>query len=795
MDLRFVLRSLRKNPAFSLVIVIVLGLGIGANTAIFSVINTVLVKPLDYSEPDRIVAVQTLNMVRGSKYQVSAPDFRDWRDQSDSFEAFAYFYGGETSVGVGAEAEYASSFRVTPAFFRVFGVEPVRGRLFTAEEEKAGGPLAVVVSHGFWQRRLRGSEQALGQTVTFGQQNYTVVGIMPPSFRYPLTADLWSAAAALPETVSRTAHNYNVVARLKKGVSVEQAQSQMAAIGARLREQYPENKNKSVAVTPLQASLTGNVKPTLILLLSAVGVILLIACANVANLLLAKSTARTREIAIRSAVGASRARVVWLLIQESAVLSILGAAAGVLIALFGMEALVALAPANVPRITAVRVDATVLLFTLTISLVASVLFGLAPALHASRVDLNEALKQSGGRAVTGSSNRLRSALVVAEIALSVVLLSGAVLLIKSFQKLTRTELGFRPQQILVMRTSVPASDAASRERATQFFDRLLPELRGTPGVTAAGAVFGLPSRRLSNGGYSIEGRPDPKPGEWPQAGFHLVSPGYFAVLGVPLKAGRDFDGRDDGNTKNLTVIVNEAFVRQSFPKENPLGQRIRCGLDRPDYMTIVGVVGDVREVGPGTAPVPEIYMPYPQHPNYALALTVVMKTAVDPTSLAEVARRKIRALRSDVPVRFSTMEGTLSEAVASPRFQTTLVGIFAGVAVLLALIGLYGVMAYIVSQRVMEIGIRVALGAGRADVVRMVLRQGMTLVAVGIVLGLAAALGATRLLQTMLFEVSTADPAVYAVVALLLVVTAAVAIIVPALRASRVDPLVALRLE
>jgi predicted permease len=795
MDIKFVLRSLRKNPGFTLVVVLVLGLGIGANTAIFSVVNTVLLKPLDYSEPDRIVTVASLNMQRGTSYQVSAPDFRDWRDQSDSFEAFAYHTGGETSVTVGTEAEYATVMAVTPGFFRVFGVDAIRGRLLTADEEKQGGPLAAVISYAFWQRRFQGSAQALGGTVSFGQRTFNVVGVLPPSFRYPATSDVWYSAATTPETTSRTAHNYRVIARLKPGVTVAQAQTQMEAIATRLREQYPENKYKSVAVTQLQENLTRKVKPTLILLLTAVGVILLIACANVANLLLAKATSRTREVAIRAAVGASRARVIWLLVQESAVLSLAGAAVGVVLAIWGIQALVALAPANVPRVADVRIDTTVLGFTLLLSLLASVLFGLAPAIHASRIDLNDALKQSGGRAVTGGSNRLRGVLVAAEIALSVVLLSGAGLLIKSFLQLSRADLGFKPGKLLVLHTSVPASGDEGRRRAVRFYEELLPQLRSLPGVTAAGASFGLPSRKLSNGAYDVQGRPPAKPGEWPQAGFHLASPGYFAALGVPVKAGRDFDESDNATTTNLSVIVNEAFVRQTFPNQNPLGQRIRCGLDRPDWMTIIGVVGDVRESSPGQKPVAEIYMPYPQHPGPAAAMTIVLRTPLDPMSLAEAARRKVRGLRTDVPVRFTTMEATLAEAVASPRFQTLLVGIFAGVAIVLALTGLYGVMACIVSQRVMEIGIRLALGARRADVLSLVLTQGMRLVGIGIVIGLAAAFASTRLMRSLLYEVGPADPLTYAGVTALLILTAAVAIYIPAWRASKVDPLVALRLE
>jgi putative ABC transport system permease protein len=798
MDLKFALRSLLKNPGFTVLAVLLMALGIGANTAVFSVVNTVLLKPLAYHEPDRIVSLSSLWLKKGAHGQVSAPDFHDWHDQSSAFAAMAYYANDETAVTVGSSAEYGSVATVTPDFFRVFGVEPIAGRMFTAEEQKPGSAPAVVISHSFWQSHFGGNARALGQTVRMLDKTFSVVGVLPAGFHFPDKTDLWFPASTFSETEERSAHNYLVVGRLKPDVTLEQAQAQMTSIGVRLEQQYPaSNKGKNVAVTRMRDDMVSNVQLTLYLLLGAVALVLLIACANVANLLLAKATTRTREIAIRAAVGASRGRIVRQLITESLLLSIVAGLAGLILAVWGSAALVALAPSNVPRLAETSIDTWVLVFTLGISVAASLLFGLAPALHASRVDLNEALKQGGARSVLGGgAGRMRGALVVAEVALSVVLLAGAGLLIKSFNALSNVALGFHPEHVLVMESSVGAGDLESAKRATRFYRDLLGDIAALPGVTVAGATRSLPGHVTSNGGYWLDHLParDQMTLSSPQAVFSVVTPGTFATLGIPQRTGRDFNAADVYDAP-FTAIVNEAFVRQSFPGQNPIGRVVYCGMDSLNPMTIVGVVGDVRQYGPSHPPSPEIYMPYQQHPQPSTALNILVRTNNEPSALQETLRRKARERWPEVPVKFTSMDASLAENVAAPRFRTLLLAIFAGLAVCLAMAGVYGVMAYLVSQRSNEIGLRMALGASPGDVSRLVLREGMLLAGLGLVLGLAGAVAATRLLTSVLFEVKPGDPATYAAVAALLGIVALAASYIPARRAARVDPLVALRQE
>jgi predicted permease len=577
---------------------------------------------------------------------------------------------------------------------------------------------------------------------------------------------------------------------------MEQAQAQMTAIGTRLSEKYPDsNEGKNVAVTRVRDEMVSHFRLTLWVMLAAVGVVLLIACANLANMLLAKAVARTREIAIRAAVGASRGRIVRQLATESVVLALLAGAIGVLLALWGSRVLVSLAPSDVPRLSEAGIDSRVLLFALGASLAASLLFGLAPALQALHVDLNKSLKQSSTRTAGGSvADRLRSALVVAEIALSVVLLAGAGLLIKSFVALQSVALGFRPEKILLMSTSVPASDLESARRATRFYKDLLAEVATLPGVLHAGATMAAPPNTASNGGYWIDFLPKELNVSAPQAVFSVVAPGTFATLEIPLKNGRDFNDGDTYDTP-FTAIINEALAKAAFPGQDPIGHSIYCGLDSMNPMRIVGVVGDIRQDGPARPPQPEIYMPYQQHPMPATGLSVLVRTPFDPNALAGAMRDKVTKLSADVPVKFTTIEASLTENVAAPRFRTLLLGIFAGLAVCLAMAGVYGVMSYVVGQRLNEIGLRVALGASPADVLRMVLRQSLTLTAAGIVLGLAGAAAVTQLLSSMLFGVKATDPMTYALVVALLIAVALLATYVPARRAMRVDPMVALRYE
>ena len=800
MDLKFALRSLLKNPGFTLLAVLVMALGIGANTAVFSVVNAVLLKPLAYSNPDRIVTLSSLWRKSGGHGQVSAPDYHDWQRQSSAFAAMAYYQNDETSVTAGSSAEYGQVAMVTPEFFRVFALEPVLGRSFTPEEQKAGGTAVVLISQSFWQSHFGGNARALGQTVKMLDKTFSIVGVLPGGFHFPEKTDIWFPASTFEETESRSAHNYRVVGRLKPDVTLEQAQAQMTSIGTRLEQQYPaSNKGKNVAVFRMRDEMVRNVQLTLYLLLGAVALVLLIACANVANLLLAKATTRTREIAIRAAVGASRGRIICQLITESMLMALAAGVAGLILAVWGSAALVALAPTDVPRLAETGIDGWVLAFTLGVSVIASLLFGLAPALHASRVDLNDALKQGGGRAaVGGGAGRMRGALVVAEIALSVILLAGAGLLIKSFNALHNVALGFHPEHVLVMETSVPASDLKSAQRATRFYKDFLRDVAALPGVVASGATRATPGHTASDGSYWLDHLPPE--GQLnvsaPQAVFSNVTPGAFQTLGIPLRKGRDFN---DGDTYEapFTAIVNEALVRKSFPGQDPVGRVIFCGMDMESMkgMTIVGIVGDVRQYGPAHEPSPEIYMPYEQHPQPSTALSVIVKTTSDPGLLQETLRRKTRERSPEVPVKFTTMDASLAENVAAPRFRTLVLGIFATLAVCLAMAGVYGVMAYLVSQRSNEIGLRMALGASPRDISGLVLREGMLLAGAGLLLGLAGAMAATRLLTSVLFEVKPGDPMTYAAVAVLLAVAALAASYIPAHRASKVDPLIALRQE
>ena len=795
MDLKYALRSLRKDPGFTLLAVLVMALGIGANTAVFSVVNAVLLRPLAYRNADRIVTVASLWKKSGNQGTVSAPDFHDWHDQSASFAAMAYYDDDSTPVSAGGSAEYTHVAEVTPEFFDVFSVAAVVGRGFSTEEWRSGA--SVVICYSYWQDHFAGSNGVVGRPLRMLDRTFDIVGVMPPGFDFPNKTAVWLPAnSVFPETTARSAHNYTAVGRLKPGVSVGQAQSEMTGIGARLEQQYPEsNRNKGVAVTAMRDRMVRNVQLTLYVLLGAVGVVLLIACANVANLLLAKASVRSREMAIRAAIGAGRGRIVRQLIAESMLLALLAGAAGLLLALWGTSTLVALAPDNVPRLEEANLDARVLAFTFGISLLASLLFGLAPALEASRADLNHVLKQGAGRTVAGGgAKRLRGALVVAEIAFSVVLLAGAGLLIRSFQALESMPLGFRADHILVMDSSVPSSDLEGQRRASQLYKEILAGTTGLPGVSTAGLARTPPGTVVSNGSYFI----DHRTGETslgvnaPQAVFSVVSGGAFQTVGIPLKAGRDFNVSDTYDAP-FTAIVNESLARQSFPGQDPLGHTIYCGFDSPKAMTIVGVVGDIRQFGPAEKPWPELYMPYEQHPKSEMHL--MARTAGDPLALTGSLRRLVQTRSPETPVKFTTLEGRLAENVAAPRFRTLLLTVFAALAVLLAMAGVYGVMTYVVGQRAGEIGLRMALGASQSNLLRLILREGMILTGMGVAIGLAGAAGATTLLGSMLFEVKPNDPLTYAGVAALLILVALGACYFPARNAARVDPVVALRQE
>ena len=797
-DLRYAGRNLRRSPGFAALVILIMALGIGANTAVFSVVNAVLLKPLSYRDPERIVTLSNFSTSREASTalskQVSVPDFQDWHDQSSSFEAMAYYSSRETAVIRGSAAEYARVTSVSPEFFRAFAVDPLVGRSFTVEEMKPGASGAAMISYTFWQSQFGADPRALGKTVLCPGPK-PIVGVLPPGFRFPNNTDIWVSDVDPPG--SRGGRNFLAVGRLKADVPLKRAQTEMTTIARRLEQQFREtNRGRSVGVTKLRDEMVGNVRMMLYLLLGAVTVLLLIACANTATLLLGKATARTREVALRAALGASRKRIVRQLVTESLLLAFVAGLSGLVFAYFGSKILVALAPADVPRLAETGIDRWVLGFTLGMSMITSLLFGLVPALYVSKVELNDALKQGGTRIATGSRMiGIRGVLVVAEVALAVTLVSAAGLLTKSFVALHNVALGFRPENVLVMRATVSAPFSVGMARTRQFFREMLARVSTLPAVLAAGATMAPPGYVDSTGGYIIDQLPaQPDWSRAPSVVLSVVAPGTFTTLGIPLKSGRDFSDNDTSD-RPFVAVVNEALVRKSFPNESPLGRTIFCPFDSLEGMKIIGVVGDVRQGGPESEPMPECYMPYLQHAFNGASLSLVVRTANDPRALEQTLQSLAHQINPDAPMKFATMETMLYEGVAAPRFRTFLFAVFAGLALCLAMAGVYSVMAYTVGHRSNEFGLRIALGASTGSVVRLVLGQGLALACIGLALGLAASIAGTRLLKSMLFEVQPNDPLVYVAVAVLLGAVALVAGYVPTSRAAKIDPAVALRQE
>ncbi|HEY7336071.1 MAG TPA: ABC transporter permease [Bryobacteraceae bacterium] len=796
-DFQYATRSLRRNPGFAALAVLIAALGIGANTAVFGVVDAVILKPLSYRDADRIVTLSTLWKKTGADQpSVSVPDYHDWHDRNTSFEAMAYFQAGDTAVIAGPTAEFAADATVTNEFFKVFGVQPVAGRGFSEEESKSGSGAAAMISYSFWQSHYGEEMSALGKTLQLGGRALRIVGVLPPGFHFPAKTDIWFPANTIfRESTIRAAHNVQVIGKLKPGVALERAQSEMTAIGDRLERQFPQsNGSKNVRLRRLRDDMVKDVRLMLYLLLGAVGLVLLVACGNVANLLLAKASTRGREIALRAAMGAGRARIVRQLFTESMLLALVAGATGVVFALAGSRALVLLAPANVPRLENTGVDGPALGFAFAASVLACLVFGLVPAIRTTRVEVNTAIKHGAAQNAGASKSRLRGALVAAEIALSVVLLVGAGLLMRSFAALHDVALGFKPQHVLLMETSVTAHMTA--QQAMPVYKRLIEEIGSMPGVIAAGATRTPPGAVRSNGPYWVDEAPMPQQinVNRPQAIFSFAGPGIFAALGVPVQSGREFDASDNFEAPPR-AIVNQALVKRAFAGQDPIGHTIAVATDSLKPMTIVGVVGDVRQLGPASEPAPEVYMPYEQHPTLSTFLTIAARTTSDPGQMTGALRRKAREIAPDVPVKITTFEDRLSQNVAAPRFRTLLLAIFATIAVALAMAGVYGVVSFMVNQRTPEIGLRIALGAGSRGVLKMVLLQGVRLVIAGLAVGLAGAFAASRLLGTMLFGVKPTDPLTYGAVAGLMALVALAASYIPARRAARVDPLVALRHE
>ncbi|HKV24906.1 MAG TPA: ABC transporter permease [Candidatus Acidoferrum sp.] len=802
-DLRFALRLLTKSPAFAAIAILTLALGIGANTAIFSVVNGVLLRPLPFRDPSRLVLI-----AERSPFPVISTSFEnylDWRDQSRSFESMEATRAGAITLTGSGEPQRLTVRMVTAGLFHMLGVDAHLGRTFLPEEDRAGGSPVVLLSYPLWQSRFGGSADILGKSIDLDSKPYTVVGVLPSGFQILTPADVFLPFIPWGKTLpdDRNWHPGIIpLARLKSGVSIENARVEMKAITKRLEKEYPDyNTGTSADVVGLQAQIVQNSRPALLLLLGAVSFVLLIACVNVANLLLARAASRGREMAIRSALGAGRWRVVRQLLTESVLLSLSGGILGVLLALSALDPLLKLASGSIPQGSQIGLDPWVLIFTLAVSLLTGLLFGLAPAFRAAKLDLREALNEGSRGSTSGpAQNRLRGALVAMEIALAMMLLVGSGLLLRSFSRLQDIPPGFQPDHLLI--ADIPLSPQVYAKPADryQFFDRLVARARTLPGVRSAAAASFLP---VSGGGsiihFNIAGRPPKSPKEFIAAGYRTITPSYLETLGVPLLQGRLFTPSDTDQAPPV-VLINATMARTFFPNLNPLGQHLQLGA-LPDQqvplMEIVGVVGDVRP-GLGLEPQAEMYLPYRQADLVlpVFQLSVVLRTAGDPALQTSALRSALSEIDPNAPlVNVRTMEDNMATSVAQPRFRAWLIGIFAMLALILAAVGVYGVMSYAVTQRTSEIGVRVTMGAQPRDVFRIIVGEGLRLALIGIGVGLLCALALTRLLSSFLFGISAYDPLTFLAVSLLLTLVAAAASFFPARRATLVDPLVALRYE
>jgi putative ABC transport system permease protein len=793
-DARFGLRLLARTPGFTIVAVLTLALGIGASSAIFSVVNGVLLRPLPYPEPDSLVTVNEIVPGYGD-FSVAPANFLDWRQQNTVFERIAAFNSDRATYIDKGQPEMLFGAAVSWDLFDLLRVPPALGRTFRAEEDAPGKNTVVVISHGLWERRFGADPAVLGRAVSLNGAPSTIVGVMPRGFLFPsATTDFWRPIALNPTNASRGGHFLGVLARRKPGVSLEQARVEMKTIAERLALQYPKNSaNESANVVGLHEQVVVGIRPALLTLFAAVGVVILIACANVANLLLVRASVREREIAIRAALGAGRRRLIVQLLSESLLLALAGGGLGVVLAFVAIPAIHSLSGGSIPRVANVTIDLRVLAFAATVSLATGVLFGLIPAWQASRTSVGAILKEGGRSATSAGGRRVRSVLLVGEVALSIVLLVGAILLLRSFVKLTNVDPGFRPERVLAFRVALPNASYPEDHQRIAFFDNRLQRLAEAPGVTAASMIQSLPIRNDYFLSFAIQGRPAPKDGEEPSANHRVVSPDYFKSLAIPMLRGRVFTARDVEKSP-MVAVVDEAFVARYFPTEDPIGKGLDIGNGTDGFYEIVGVVGNVRYAGLERAPSPTMYVPFKQ--QVFSAMWMLISTDGDPAQLAGPARQALLNVDRTLPAfSITTLSNVVDESVAQRRFSMLLLAAFAIVALFLAAVGLYGVVAYTVSQRTQEIGVRMAIGAQPADVMRMVLGGGMKLSLIGLAIGLGAALMLGSLVTTMLFGVEPFDPASYGATAVVLLAVSLLACYVPARRATAVDPTVAMRQE
>jgi putative ABC transport system permease protein len=796
-DLRYGARMLSKTPGYTLIAVLTLALGIGATTTIFSFVNGILLRPLPYRETERLVLVNEISAQRGPMGGISFPNLLDWREQNQVFTGIAAWGGGGYTLTGNGDPEQLPGSSISYNTFEVLGIAPVLGRTFREEEDRPGQDLVVILGYGLWERRFGAKPDVIGQTITINNRPRTVIGVMPPGFKFPEIAELWVPLALDTRRWTRNDHGLGCVARLKPGVMLAQAQADMNAVARHIEEQNPvTNEGMGVTLTfANEGRVTSNARKSLWILLGVVGLVLLIACANVANLMLARASARQREVAIRAALGAGRWRIFRQLLTESILLGIVGGALGLTLAIIGLDLLRTAIPVEIPFWMKLEIDNRVLLFTAGISLLTGVIFGTAPALQASQIDLNETLKE-GGRSAAGSSHhRLRRLLVVTELALSLILLIGAGLLMRGFLRLQAVNTGFNPENVLTMRVNLPGSKYDTPVKRSAFFKTLIERIGALPGVQAAGGTSNLPLFGTWGRSLTVEGFPVLSVGQAPMIRHHVVTPNYLRAMGISIMMGRDFTDADTRDGLKVT-IVDQRLAQEYWPNQSPLGKRIRFGPpeDNEPWHTIVGMVGNVENERLGSTQDKSVYLPHAEISTGGLSLAV--RSAISPERLVGSIREQVKAMDSDLPVsQVLAMTAIVTQSIWQSRLYVILFGVFAGVALLLASVGIYGVMAYSVAQRTHEIGIRLALGAQRGHVLRLVIVQGMKLTLAGTAIGLAGALAFTRLLQSQLYEVSATDPLTFGSVAALLSLIALLACYIPARRATKVDPMVALRYE